>query len=98
MFGYFFSKTDLVSGTIWPVIRGLETTATVTVPELLSLPPPLVPPPEHAATASTAATLLAAPSLRSLTREELMNTSAMVTRLARAYACAHLSMLRSNDS
>src|ERR1700722_4139100 len=73
MFGYFFSKTDLVSGTICPVISGFDTTATVTVPELLSLPPPLVPPPEQAATATRASTRPAARSLRSLTREDLTN-------------------------
>ena len=36
--GYCFSKLDVVSGIIWPVISGLDTTATVTVPELLLLP------------------------------------------------------------
>src|SRR6185437_15222139 len=69
--GYCFSKFDLVSGTIWLVIRGLDTTATVTVPVLLLLPPLL--PPEHAASASTAATPLAAPSARSLNGKDLMS-------------------------
>src|ERR1700737_1055610 len=36
--GYSFSKLDVVSGIIWPVISGLDTTATVIVPELLLLP------------------------------------------------------------
>src|SRR5579864_9650683 len=33
--GFCFSNTDWVSGIIWLVISGLDTTATVTVPELL---------------------------------------------------------------
>jgi hypothetical protein len=68
--GYFFSKTDAVSGTIWPVIRGLDTTATVTVPvsllALLGLP--LL---EQAASARVA-TQPAAASTRSLAGEERM--------------------------
>src|SRR5690242_20701434 len=70
--GYCFAKLDWVSGIIWPVISGFDTTATVTVPELLLLlvlPPPL----EQAATAASAATQATAPSPRSLNREELMN-------------------------
>src|SRR5580693_10537511 len=48
--GYCFWKLDAVSGIIWPVISGLDTTATVTVPELLLVPLPLlVPPLEQAA-------------------------------------------------
>src|SRR6185312_11690006 len=70
--GFCFSKTDWVSGTIWLVISGLDTTATVTVPVLL-LFPPLLPPLEQAATASATATPPATASVRSLTREELMN-------------------------
>ena len=35
--GYCFSNTDWVSGIIWPVISGLDTTATVTVPVALAL-------------------------------------------------------------
>src|ERR1700735_3891583 len=35
--GYCFSKLDVVSGIIWPVISGLDTTATVMVPESLLL-------------------------------------------------------------
>src|SRR5258706_12880488 len=73
--GYCFSKFDVVSGIIWPVISGLDTTATVTVPELPALPPPLllVPPLEQAASASKAATPATAPNARSLDRNELMN-------------------------
>src|SRR5215472_14005870 len=70
--GYCFAKLELVSGIIWPVISGLDTTATVTVPELLLLlvlPPPL----EQAATAASAAMQPTAPSMRSLNREEIMN-------------------------
>src|SRR5258708_4012327 len=72
--GYCFSKFDVVSGIIWPVISGLDTTATVTVPELpLLLPLLLEPPLEQAASASNAATQAAAPNARSLNRNELMN-------------------------
>src|SRR5712691_8155631 len=72
--GYCFSKLDLVSGIIWPVISGLDTTATVTVPELLLLLVlPLEPPLEQAATAASAATQPTAPSVRSLNREDLIN-------------------------
>src|SRR5712691_12225286 len=67
--GYCFSKLDVVNGIIWPVISGLDTTATVTVPELLLLPElPLEPPLEHAASAARAATQPTAPSARSLDR------------------------------
>src|SRR5262245_37657904 len=70
--GFCFWKTDLVSGIIWSVISGLDTTATVTVPELPLLA--LVPPPlEHAAAATTAATEPTAASVRGLNREGLMN-------------------------
>jgi hypothetical protein len=62
-----------VSGIIWPVTSGLDTTATVTVPVLLLLPPllALLPLPElpleHAAAAvTTAATQAAAASRRFL--------------------------------
>ncbi len=81
--GFCFSKTDWVSGIIWPVISGLETTATVTVPVPLLVPEPLPlpepPPLEHAATAVTAATAHAAatrlclPILGFLNLDELMN-------------------------
>src|SRR5713101_3870505 len=74
--GYCFSKLDVVSGIIWLVISGLDTTATVTVPELLLLPLlllPLEPPLEQAASVAKAATQPTAPSARSLNREELMN-------------------------
>src|SRR5580704_15138567 len=72
--GYFFSKTDCVSGIIWPVISGLDTTATVTVPVLLLLPA-AEPPLEQAPTASVsnAATPATAPNARSLNRVDLMN-------------------------
>ena len=57
----------MVSGIIWPVISGLDTTATVTVPELLLLPElPPEPPLEQAASAARAATQPTAPSARSL--------------------------------
>ena len=67
--GYCFSKLDVVSGIIWPVISGLDTTATVIVPELLLLlcycrSEPLL---EQAANAARAATQPTAPSARSLT-------------------------------
>ncbi len=65
--GYCFSKLDVVSGIIWLVISGLDTTATVTVPELLLLELPLEPPLEQAASAARAATQPNAPSARSLT-------------------------------
>ena len=61
----------MVSGIIWPVISGLDTTATVIVPELLLLPVllplALVLLLEQAANAARAATQLTAPSARSLT-------------------------------
>jgi hypothetical protein len=60
--GYCFSKTDLVSGTIWLVISGLDTTATVTTPGALLPPEPL----EQAATVAVTATQAAAPSARNL--------------------------------
>src|SRR5580704_658709 len=69
--GYIFSKLDVVSGIIWPVISGLDTTATVIVPELLLLPVllplALVLLLEQAANAARAATQPTAPSARSLT-------------------------------
>jgi hypothetical protein len=76
--GFCFSNTDWVSGIIWPVISGLDTTATVIVPEVLLL---LVPVPlalvllllEQAASAASAATQPTAPSARSLNGGELMN-------------------------
>src|SRR6202008_923157 len=58
--GFSLSNPDLVSGIIWPVISGLDTPATVTVPVLLLfpllalLPLPELPPLEHAAAAVTA--------------------------------------------
>src|ERR1700728_3368456 len=94
--GYCFSKTDWVSGIIWPVISGLDTTATVTVPELLLVPvPPLLPEPllEQAATATRAATQLTAPSVRSLNKEELMSEPPLdgVTACSHERLFAHLS-------
>src|SRR5580692_4531035 len=72
--GYCFSKLDVVSGIIWPVISGLDTTATVIVPELLLLPElPPEPPLEQAASAARAATQPTAPSARSLTGGFRMN-------------------------
>jgi hypothetical protein len=75
--GFCFSNTDWVSGIIWPVISGLDTTATVTVPVLLLLPPlalPLEPLLEHAAAAATTATAPpTAASLRILNLDDLMN-------------------------
>ena len=72
--GYCFSKVDVVSGIIWPVISGLDTTATVIVPELLLLPElPPEPPLEQAASAARAATQPTAPSARSLTGGFRMN-------------------------
>src|ERR1700730_7899167 len=73
--GFCFSNTDWVNGIICPVISGLDTTATVTVPELLLVPPalPLEPLDEHAASATRAATEPTAPSVRSLNGGELMN-------------------------
>jgi hypothetical protein len=72
--GFCFSNTDWVSGIIWPVISGLDTTATVTVPAapllprlLALLPLPEPPPLEHGAAAvTTAAAQAAAASLRFL--------------------------------
>ena len=68
--GYYFSKLEVVSGIICPVISGLDTTATVIVPELpllaVLLPLALVLLLEQAATAARAATQPTAPSARSL--------------------------------
>jgi hypothetical protein len=72
--GYCFSKFEVVSGIIWPVISGLDTTATVIVPELLLLPElllALVPLLEQAASVASAATQPTAPSVRSLKGERL---------------------------
>ncbi len=70
MFGFCFSKIDLVSGIIWPVISGFDTTATVTSPGALLAP---LPPPEHAAPASTITTdPPTRPSVRSLNRDDLI--------------------------
>jgi hypothetical protein len=58
------------------VISGLDTTATVTVPELLLVPvAPLLLEPllEQAASATRAATQPTAPSARSLNKEELIS-------------------------
>jgi hypothetical protein len=66
---------EVVSGIIWLVISGFDTTATVTTPELLLLllpPLALVPLLEQAATVASAATQQAAPRVRSLNREELI--------------------------
>src|SRR5580658_7773413 len=72
--GFCFSNTDWVSGIICPVISGFDTTATVTVPELLALPlePPLL---EQAASATKAATEPTAASVRSLNGRELMKSN-----------------------
>src|ERR1700689_4365148 len=81
--GYCFSKFEVVSGIIWPVISGLDTTATVSVPELLLLPellPALVPLLEQAASAASAATQPTTPSARSLNRGRLTRTSATLRR------------------
>ncbi len=48
--GFSFSNTDWVSGIIWPVISGFDTTATVTVPVL-----PLLLAPRAAGAAARAA-------------------------------------------
>ena len=66
--GYCFSNTDWVSGIICPVISGLDTTATVIVPELLLVLvlPLLEELLEQAASATSAATQLTAPSARNL--------------------------------
>ena len=71
--GFCFSNTDSVSGIICPVISGLDTTATVTVPLLLlplllpALGLPELPLLEQAAAVVTAtATAAAAASLRFL--------------------------------
>jgi hypothetical protein len=71
--GYCFSKLDVVSGIIWPVISGLDTTATVIVPLLLLLLALLLPLLEQAATVTRAATAAAAASARGLNGEDLMN-------------------------
>ena len=73
--GFCFSNTNWVSGIICPVISGLDTTATVTVPELLLLLalPLLELLLEQAASATRAATEPTAPSVRSLNGGELMN-------------------------
>jgi hypothetical protein len=67
--GYSFSKLDFVSGIIWPVTSGLDTTATFTTPDPSLLPalPLLLPLLEHAATAATAATPPMTASERALT-------------------------------
>src|ERR1700733_7147276 len=78
--GFCFSKLDVVSGIIWPVISGLDTTATVMVPvSLLVLAD--VPPLEQAATASNAAAPPAAPSVRSLNGDDLMNEPPRALRM-----------------
>ena len=75
--GYIFSKLEVVNGIIWPVISGLDTTATVIVPEVLLLlvlvALPLLLLLEQAASATRAATEPTAPSVRSLNGGELMN-------------------------
>src|ERR1700727_515194 len=81
--GFCFSKTDLVSGTIWPVISGFDTTATVTVPVLLLLPLD-VPPLEQAASARAAAQP-AATSMRSLNGDDLMLEPPQRVRTARSF-------------
>src|ERR1700735_1492853 len=70
--GFCFSKLDVVSGIIWPVISGLDTTATVMVPVSLLLLAD-VPPLEQAATASNAAAQAVAASVRGLNGDDLMN-------------------------
>src|SRR5215470_5661701 len=101
--GYCFSNEDWVSGIIWLVISGLDTTATVIVPVLLLVLPLLLEPLlEHAASAASAATQPTAPSMRSLNGGELMNeppqlrrrvTVGVGNRSGSAYA--HLSRSRS---
>ena len=72
--GFCFSNTNWVKGIICPVISGLDTTATVTVPELLLvLPLPLELLLEQAASATRATAEPTAPSVRSLNGRELMN-------------------------
>src|ERR1700729_2373049 len=78
--GYCFSKLDVVSGIIWPVISGLDTTATVIVPESLLLLAD-VPPLEQAPTASNPATQPTAPSVRSLNGDDLMNEPPRALRM-----------------
>src|SRR5229473_8714012 len=91
--GYCFSKLDLVSGIIWLVISGLDTTATVTTPELLLVLPP--PPLEQAAMTSDAATQPTAPSARSLNAYELMDEPPQHAS-NHVQARAHLSVLCSD--
>src|SRR5580693_7513863 len=91
--GFCFSKLDVVSGIIWPVISGFDTTATVTVPESPALPLLallLVPPLEQAATASNAAAQPTAPSVRGLNRDDLMNEP---PNDQSRWSCAHMSDL-----
>jgi hypothetical protein len=65
---------DVVSGIIWPVISGLDTTATVIVPvSLLLLALLLLPLLEQAATVTRAATAATAAIARGLNGADLMN-------------------------
>src|SRR5580693_4414720 len=104
--GFCFSNTDWVSGIICPVISGLDTTATVTVPELLllllALPLELLL--EQAASATRAATEPTAPSARSL-NGDLMNQPPWAgedlrggrTGIPTDPVFAHLSEVRSDE-
>src|SRR5580692_9615390 len=79
--GFCFSKLDVVNGIIWPVISGLDTTATVIVPVSLLVLLADVPPLEQAATASNAAAQPAAASVRGLNRDDLMNEPPRALRM-----------------
>src|SRR6204780_634726 len=71
--GLSFSNTDWVSGIICPVTRGLDTTATVTVPVSLLLPPvapaALLEPPPLEQAAAIVASATAHPAAASFLRE-----------------------------
>src|SRR5579863_6714693 len=98
--GYCFSNTDWVSGIIWPVMSGLDTTATVIVPEpllLVLLLPLLELLLEQAASATRAATAPTTPSVRSLNGGELMNQPPQRMRTVRS-GCAHMSELSSDEA
>ncbi len=73
--GFSFSNTDWVSGIIWPVISGLDTTATVTVPVALLLPPvapalPVLEPPPLEQAAAIVASASAQPAAASFLEEK----------------------------
>src|SRR5579864_1648380 len=89
--GFCFSKTDWVSGIIWSVISGLDTTATVTVPDVPPFPAVLAVLLllEHAAIAASMATQPAVASVRGRNRAELMHEPPRYGQCCRA----HLSEL-----